>query len=38
MNIKLLYVEDDLEYAGLIRRLLVNEGFETAIAPTAAKA
>lgn len=38
MNTKLLYVEDDLEYAGLIGKLLANEGFETAFAPTAAKA
>ncbi len=36
--IKLLYVEDDTDHAGLIRMRLANEGFETVIAPTAAKA
>lgn len=37
-TIKLLYVEDDTDYAEMIRQRLAQEGFEVAIAPTATKA
>lgn len=35
---KILYVEDDPDYAEMIRQRLNSEGFEVAIAPSAAKA
>lgn len=37
-NIKLLYVEDDIDYAEMIRQRLSPEGFELVVAPTASKA
>ena len=35
---KILYVEDDTDYADLIRQQLAAKDFEVAIAPTASKA